>query len=141
VIDDFGPDVSLAPAVSARGAHVVPDVFGEDSSGLNPPGTDLNQIRVTLFTGLRGRRLDEVARGDTLAAIARTQGQNTRVSDTFEADRDSVMDPNRAFPGQVLRVALRGLDRRLDGVRATPAVCRRCGWTARTWPPHGRSDR
>jgi hypothetical protein len=83
----------------ARGAHVVLEVF-------NPPGTALNQIRVTLCTSLRGGRLYEVARGDALAAIARTQEQNTGVSDIFQANRDTVMDPNRIFPGQVLRVPL-----------------------------------
>jgi hypothetical protein len=106
VVDDFGHDVSLPPPVTARGGHVLLEVFGEDPSGHNPPGADLNQIRVTLFTELRGWRLHEVVRGDTLARIARDHGQNTRVGDVFEANRDTVMDPDRIFPGQVLRVPL-----------------------------------
>jgi nucleoid-associated protein YgaU len=106
VIEDFAQDVSLPAAVNARGAHVLLQVFGDDASGQNPPGTDLNQIRVTLFTGLQGWRLYEVARGDNLSAIARDQGQNTRVGDVFEANRDTLMDPDRIFPGQVLRIPL-----------------------------------
>ncbi len=106
VIDDFGHDVSLPASVSARGAHVLLQVFGEDASGDHPPGTDLNQVPVTLFTELSGWRLYEVVRGDTLARIARDQGQNTGVNDVFEANRDTVTDPDRIFPGQVLRVPL-----------------------------------
>ena len=106
VVDDFGHDVSLPRGVDARGTHVLLQVFGDDPSGQNPPGPDLDQVRVTLFTGLRGFRLHEVVRGDTLSAIARDQGQDTAVADVFEANRDTVMDPDRIFPGQVLRVPL-----------------------------------
>lgn len=106
VLDDFGHDVSLGTSVSLRGAHVLLQVFGDDPSGEHPPGPDLNQISVTLFSTLQGWRLYEVRRGDTLTAIARDQGQDTRATDVFEANRDTVMDPNRIFPGQVLRVPL-----------------------------------
>jgi hypothetical protein len=106
VIEDFAQDVLLPGAVDARGAHVVLQVFGDDASGVNPPGTDLNEVPVTLFTGLQGWRLYEVVPGDTLSAIAREQGQDTRVGDLFEANRDQLVDPDRIFPGQVLRVPL-----------------------------------
>ncbi len=106
VVDDFGHDVSLPQGTEARGTHVLLQVFGDDPSGQNPPGPDLDQVRVTLFTGLRGFRLHEVVRGDTLSAIARDQGQDTTVADVFEANRDTVMDRDRIFPGQVLRVPL-----------------------------------
>jgi len=106
VIDDFGHDASLPSGINARGAHVLLQVFGDDPSGENPPGLDLVQVRVTLFTGLDGFRLHEVVPGDTLSAIARDHGQNTTVADVFEANRDTVMDPDRIFPGQVLRVPL-----------------------------------
>lgn len=106
VLDDFGHDVPLAPSVSARGAHVLLQVFGDDPSGQHPPGPDLNLIYVTLFSGLQGWKLYEVRRGDTLTGIARDQGQNTQATDVFEANRDTVMDPDRIFPGQVLRVPL-----------------------------------
>lgn len=106
VLDDFGHDVSLGPSVSARGAHVTLQVFGDDPSGEHPPGPDLNEVHVTLFSGLQGWKLYEVKRGDTLAAIARNEGQNTGFGDIFEANRDVLSDPNRIFPGQVLRVPL-----------------------------------
>jgi hypothetical protein len=106
VIDDFGHDVRLPGSVSARGAHVLLQVFGEDASGQNPPGTDLDEVPVTLFTGLRGRRLHEVVRGDTLSEIARDVGENITFRDIFEANRDVLTDPDEIFPGQVLRVPL-----------------------------------
>jgi hypothetical protein len=106
VLDDFGHDVSLPAGVNARGAHVVLQVFGDDPSGEHPPGPDLNEIPVTLFTGLQGWKLYEVVRGDTLSAIARDQGQNTRVSDIFEANRDTLTDPDHIVPRQVLRIPL-----------------------------------
>jgi hypothetical protein len=106
VIDDFGHDVRLPGSVSARGAHVVLQVFGDDASGQNPPGTDLNEVPVTLFTGLHGWRLHEVVRGDTLSVIARDVGENITFRDIFEANRDVLTDPDEIFPGQILRVPL-----------------------------------
>lgn len=106
VIQDFGHDVLLPSSVSARGAHVVLQVFGDDASGENPPGTDLNQVRMTLFSGLQGWRLHEVIRGDTLSEIARDVGENIRFQDVFEANRDLLTDPDVIVPGQVLRVPL-----------------------------------
>ena len=106
VVDDFCQEVLLPGSVSARGAHVVLQVFGDDPSGENPPGTDLNEVPVTLFTGLSGWRLHEVVRGDTLSEIARDVGQNTRFTDVFEANRDLLTDPDEIVPGQILRVPL-----------------------------------
>jgi len=63
-------------------------------------------VRLTLFTGLRAWRLYEVVRGDTVSAIARDQGQNATVADVFEADRDTLTEPNKILPGQVLRIPL-----------------------------------
>ena len=106
VLQDFGHDVLLPSSISARGDHVALQVFGDDASGENPPGTDLNEVRVTLFTGLQGWRLHEVVRGDTLSEIARDVGENTRFQDVFEANRDVLSDPDEISPGQVLRVPL-----------------------------------
>jgi LysM domain len=106
VLDDFGHDVSLDPSVSARGSHVTLQVFGDDPSGNHPPGPDLNEIHVTLFSDLQGWKLYEVRPGDTLTAIARNEGHNTRAGDIFEANRDVLSDPDRIRPGQVLRVPL-----------------------------------
>lgn len=106
VLDDFGHEVSLGDA-QARGAHVILQVFGDDPSGQNPPGPDLNQVRLTLFTDLQGWRLYEVRSGDNLTKIAREQGQNITANDIFQANRDKITDPDRIFPGQVFRVPLR----------------------------------
>jgi hypothetical protein len=106
VIDDFCQEVVLPGSVSARGAHVVLQVFGDDPSGQHPPGPDLNEVRVTLFTGLRGWRLYEVKGGNTLSEIARDQGENITFTDVFEANRDILNDPDTIKPGQILRVPL-----------------------------------
>lgn len=105
VIHDFGNAVTLG-STPARGAHVTLQVFGDDPSGIHPPGPDLNLVRVTLFTGLAGFRLYEVKSGDNLTKIALQQGQNTTANDIFEANRDHVVNANLIYPGQILRIPL-----------------------------------
>ncbi|MEW9873127.1 Gmad2 immunoglobulin-like domain-containing protein [Arthrobacter sp. HS15c] len=105
VIRDFGHQVSLG-GFSARAAHLMLQVFGDDPSGMHPPGPDLNVVPVTVFTGLEGFRLHEVVSGDNLTKIAREQGQNTTADDIFQANRDRISNPNLIFPGQVFRVPL-----------------------------------
>ena len=105
VIDDFGHDVSLGHR-SVRGEHGTLQVFGDDASGEHPPGTDLNEVRVTVFSGLTGWKLYEVVQGDTLTRIARDEGQDTSAKDVFEANRDQLSDPDLIRPGQVLRIPL-----------------------------------
>lgn len=105
VIRDFGHQVSLS-GFTARAAHVMLQVFGDDPSGMHPPGTDLNVVPVTVFTALEGFRLHEVVRGDSLTKIAREQGQNTTADDIFQANRDRISNPNLIFPGQVFRIPL-----------------------------------
>jgi hypothetical protein len=105
VLDDFGHDVTLT-TTSARAATVTLQVFGDDASGQHPPGPDLNEIPLVLFSGLQGFRLYEVVRGDNLTHIARDHGQNTTVDDIFAANRDLLDDPNLIKVGQVLRVPL-----------------------------------
>jgi nucleoid-associated protein YgaU len=105
VIRDFGHQVSFG-GYFARAAHLTLQVFGEDASGIHPPGSDLNVIPVTVFTALEGFKLYEVVGGDSLAKIAQKQGQNTKVDDIFQANRDHISNPNLIFPGQVLRIPL-----------------------------------
>ena len=105
VIHDFGNTVTLGNA-PARGAHVTLQVFGDDPSGIHPPGPDLNIVHVTLFTALQGLKLYEVKGGDNLTQIAAQQGQNTTANDIFEANRDIITNPNLIFPGQVFRIPL-----------------------------------
>ncbi|WP_208786577.1 LysM peptidoglycan-binding domain-containing protein [[Micrococcus luteus] ATCC 49442] len=105
VILDFGHQVSVG-GYTARAAHMTLQVFGEDASGIHPPGTDLNLVPVTLFTALDGFKLYEVQPGDTLTRIAREQGQNTTVEDVFQANRDRINNPDLIFPGQIFRIPL-----------------------------------
>lgn len=105
VIRDFGHQVSVG-GYTARAAHMTLQVFGDDPSGIHPPGPDLNLVPITLFTALEGFRLYEVAAGDTLTKIAREQGQNTTVDDVFQANRDRINNPDLIFPGQNLRIPL-----------------------------------
>ena len=105
IIRDFGHQVSLGGYV-ARAAHLTLQVFGEDASGIHPPGPDLNVVPVTVFTALEGFRLYEVMSGDSLAKIAREQGQNTMTDDAFQANRDRISNPDLIFPGQVFRIPL-----------------------------------
>lgn len=105
VIRDFGNTVALGNT-PARGEHVTLQVFGDDPSGIHPPGPDLNIVRVTLFTSLQGFKLYEVKSGDNLTKIAQQEGQNTTVNDIFEANRDRITNPNVIFAGQVFRIPL-----------------------------------
>lgn len=105
VIRDFGNTVTLGNT-PARGMHVSVQVFGDDPSGIHPPGTDLNIIHATLFTSLEGFKLYEVKSGDNLTKIAREEGQNTTTNDIFEANRDRISNANLIFVGQVLRIPL-----------------------------------
>lgn len=107
VIRDFGHKVSVG-GFTARAAPMTLQVFGEDASGIHPPGTDLNLVPVTLFTALEGFKLYEVAAGDNLTKIAREQGQNTTVEDIVQANRDRISNPNLIFPGQIFRIPLLG---------------------------------
>jgi Immunoglobulin-like domain of bacterial spore germination/Protein of unknown function (DUF3616) len=75
VIRDFGHQVSVG-GYTARAAHMTLQVFGDDPSGIHPPGPDLNLVPVTLFTALEGFRLYEVPAEDTLIKMAHEQGQN-----------------------------------------------------------------
>ncbi|MCY0906023.1 Gmad2 immunoglobulin-like domain-containing protein [Arthrobacter sp. H14-L1] len=105
VIRDFGNTVALGHP-QARGEHVTLQVFGDDPSGIHPPGPDLNTVRVTLFTSLQGFKLYQVNSGDSLTTIAQQEGQNTTENDIFEANRDRITNPDLIFPGQVFRIPL-----------------------------------
>jgi nucleoid-associated protein YgaU/predicted chitinase len=60
-----------------------------------------------------GSRTVTVQSGDSLSRIAQRElGDGNRWREIFEANRDQIQDPNRIFPGQVLR---------LPGAAASPA--------------------
>ncbi|WP_026819295.1 LysM peptidoglycan-binding domain-containing protein [Arthrobacter castelli] len=104
-IRDFGNTVSLS-SPTIRGAQVMLRVYGSDPSGLDPPGSDLNTIQLTLFTDLSAFRLYEVESGDTLSAIAASQGHNTTVDDIVKANPDRILNPDLIYPKQVFRIPL-----------------------------------
>ena len=77
VIRDFGHQVSVG-GYTARAAQMTLQVFGDDPSGVRPPGTDINLVALTLYTAFESFRLYEVEASDTLTKIAREQGQRYR---------------------------------------------------------------
>ena len=55
--------------------------------------------------GSTGARTYTVARGDTLSHIAKEHyGKASKWHAIFEANRDQIDDPDRIFPGQVLKI-------------------------------------
>lgn len=104
-IRDFTNTVSLS-GPTLRGVQVMLRAYGYIPLDLDPPGTDLNTIRLTLFTDLVASRLYEVQSGDTLTAIANNQGHNTTVDDVVKANPDRILDPDLIHPGQVFRIPL-----------------------------------
>ena len=61
--------------------------------------------------GSTGERSYTVEKGDTLSHIAKSQyGKAGKWRAIFEANRDQIDDPDRIFPGQVLRIPAIDLD-------------------------------
>ena len=61
--------------------------------------------------GSTGERSYTVEAGDTLSHIAKAQyGKAGKWRAIFEANRDQIDDPDRIFPGQVLRIPAIDLD-------------------------------
>lgn len=57
------------------------------------------------ITGGAGERTHTVAKGDTLSHIAREHyGKAGKWRAIFEANRDQIENPDKIFPGQVLRI-------------------------------------
>ena len=55
--------------------------------------------------GSTGERTYTVAKGDTLSHIAREHyGKASKWHAIFEANRDQIDDPDKIFPGQVLKL-------------------------------------
>ncbi|HEY0832654.1 MAG TPA: LysM peptidoglycan-binding domain-containing protein [Azospirillum sp.] len=55
--------------------------------------------------GGTGQQSYTVEKGDTLSAIAKQfYGKSSAWRDIFEANRDQIDDPDRIFPGQVLKI-------------------------------------
>jgi nucleoid-associated protein YgaU len=58
-----------------------------------------------------GERTYTIEKGDTLSKIAKEQlGQASAWKQIFEANRDVLDDPDRIFPGQVIKLPATGTD-------------------------------
>lgn len=77
------------------------------------PSPDFSDVRssvrstdeLTSAAGEAGARTYTVVKGDTLSHIAKAHyGQASRWKDIFEANRGVLDDPDRIFPGQVLKL-------------------------------------
>ncbi len=97
-------DLPGRPA-TARGTL---EVFEEAQDG---SGSELNKVVVPIVFGValvdpyNGFTQYAVEPGETLSSIAeRFLGDSERWRAIFQANRDQIEDPDRIFPGQVLRV-------------------------------------
>lgn len=69
------------------------------------------QSRVTSTEQITGERLYAVQEGDTLSHIAKAHyGKASKWNTIFAANRDQIDDPDRIFPGQVLKIPEIDLD-------------------------------
>ena len=99
-----------------RTANTQSGATGADFRNVNTtPGPDFRNVDSTVRSteqpinqggaGSTGLRSYTVVAGDTLSHIAqRHYGNASRWPAIFEANRDKLSDPDRIFPGQVLRI-------------------------------------
>ncbi len=108
ILRPFAEKVALS-GVEARGTAGKLQVFGDDPSGTQSVGADLNEIPVTIFSAASGWKVYDVKGGDSLTAIAQQQGSGgTTAEDIFAANRDSLTNPDEINAGQKLRVPVLG---------------------------------
>jgi len=63
------------------------------------------QVETTSDDDLAGAVFHTVEKGDTLSAVAKkTLGKASRYMEIFEANKPMLKDPDRIYPGQVLRI-------------------------------------
>ena len=103
---------------SGSGGTIRPDFSRTANSQSTSPGPDFGNVRSNVgsterpvgyggggSTGQAKSRLYTVVAGDTLSHIAqRHYGNANRWPAIFEANRDKLSDPDKIFPGQVLRL-------------------------------------
>lgn len=71
----------------------------------NTPGVGQVDDQLTVSTPAPSATLYTVRRGDTLSAIAKTYYKDgSKYPQIFEANRPMLGDPNKIYPGQVLRI-------------------------------------
>jgi nucleoid-associated protein YgaU len=94
VADEAARAQALAIASRTAGVRRVEDRL--DLGGTGAPG-------VSNRTALGGGRSYTVKKGDTLSEIAQRElGAASRWKEIFEANRGTISDPDKIFPGQVL---------------------------------------
>lgn len=95
------PDFSNVQSGSSSTEQSKPD-FSNVQSG----ATSTEQITGgSGGTGGMGERTYTVAKGDTLSHIAKDHyGKASKWRAIFEANRDQLADPDKIFPGQVLKI-------------------------------------
>lgn len=128
-LSEAGDDALLAKRIGERiqnhGIHIEDlrvDVHGEKVSLMGTPESREDREKALLVAGnVRGiskvsddmaisegeleSEYHTVVRGDTLSGISRKfYGDPDRYKKIFEANRPMLQDPDRIFPGQVLRI-------------------------------------
>ena len=63
---------------------------------------DINVGQAAAASGSAGEQQYTIQKGDTLSAIGQRHGVHWR--EIYEANRDTVKDPDKIFPGQTLRI-------------------------------------
>ena len=104
ILGNFHADVPLGRVPSPQGTLEVFEVSAADGSELHKVVMPVTYGRglVDPYTGFLQYT---VVAGDTLSGIARRfYGDPNQFHRIFEANRNQLHDPNRIFPGQVLRV-------------------------------------
>lgn len=92
------PDFSDVKSGSSSTAQSRPD-FSDVQSGAS------STAEITGGTGSAGETTYTVVKGDTLSHIAKEHyGKASKWHAIFEANRDQIDDPDKIFPGQVLKL-------------------------------------
>ena len=100
---------------SGSGGSIRPDFTRTANSQNASPGADFRNVESSVRStepsirdggaGRTGARTHTVTAGDTLSHLAqRYYGNASRWPAIFEANRDKLSDPDRIYPGQVLRI-------------------------------------
>lgn len=108
---DFHTVVELDPGDVPTQDGVV-EVFWESPAGPeeDPDGPEKDNVEVpvtfgfNVMTDFAGIIRYEVSEGDTLTSIAAQHFADVAADQIFESNRDVLSDPDRIYPGQVLRI-------------------------------------
>jgi nucleoid-associated protein YgaU len=102
--------LSLEPSRGAGGADFSKVRSGASGSAQGESTADFSKVRSAVSstessTSSSGARSHTVQKGDTLSHLAKQYyGKASEWTRIFEANRNLLDDPDRIFPGQVLRI-------------------------------------